>query len=311
MKKSQTLHNKTKTIEVSESPYNSLNILCSEKDLEELFEKEEMSGIINVQNINLYRNAFVHKSYCTMKNDDFTSGNENCPSDCLPLQEMSYERLEFLGDSILGMVVANYLHERYKEQNEGFLSKMRTKIVNGKMLGYLSNLIGFSKYVIISKQVENMGGRDNYKIMEDVFEAFVGAIFLDNQNGGGGVDGGVDGGGDNVESGVGVGAASTAKGYYCAEKWIIHIMEKYLDFSELIITKSNYKDMLSTHMQSYFQDSPKFFEQNVQVKNNTKVFVYVVKNKEGAILGTATGATKKEAENNASLEALKYYNVSI
>jgi dsRNA-specific ribonuclease len=296
MKKSQTLHNKTKNIEVSESPYNPLNILCSEKDLVELFQKEEMGGIINVQNVNLYRNAFVHKSYCTMKNDDFTSGNENCPNDCLPLQEMSYERLEFLGDSILGMVVASYLHERYKDQNEGFLSKMRTKIVNGKMLGYLSNLIGFSKYVIISKQVENMGGRDNYKIMEDVFEAFIGAIFLDNQI---------------TSDGCESGDTTFAKGYYCAEKWIIHIMEKYLDFSELIITKSNYKDMLSTHMQSYFQDSPKFFEQNVQVKNNTKVFLYVVKNKDGVILGTATGATKKEAENNSSLEALKYYNVII
>jgi ribonuclease-3 len=91
---------------------------------------------------------------------------------------MSYERIEFLGDALLGMIVANYLYTRFPDQNEGFLSKIRTKIVNGRMLGYLSDKIGFPKFAIISKQVEETGGRNNFKIMEDIFEAFIGALFL-------------------------------------------------------------------------------------------------------------------------------------
>ena len=80
------------------------------------------------------------------------------------------------------MIVANYLYSRFPDQNEGFLSKIRTKLVNGKMLGYLSDKIGFPKFAIISKQVDDSNGRNNYKIMEDIFEAFIGALYLDYQS---------------------------------------------------------------------------------------------------------------------------------
>jgi len=66
----------------------------------------------DVNNINIYRRAFVHKSYCRRKNENFLNGNVNCPPDCLPLQEESNERLEFLGDAILNMVVGLYVFER-------------------------------------------------------------------------------------------------------------------------------------------------------------------------------------------------------
>ena len=104
-------------------PYNPLNILVQKSDILNLTK--------NFKDINLYRKAFVHKSYCTRKNENFLNGNINCPPGCLPLQEDSNERLEFLGDSILNMVVADYLFERYPDENEGFLTRMRTKLVNG------------------------------------------------------------------------------------------------------------------------------------------------------------------------------------
>ena len=164
MKRIDNIHNKTMDIDIENQPYNSKNILLNEDDLYTLLKNNGLSGL-KIKNINLYRVAFVHKSYCTMKNTDFKKSNANCPNDCLPLQDMSYERLEFLGDSLLGMIVANYLYNRFPDQNEGFLSKIRTKIVNGKMLGYLSDKIGLPKFAIISKQVEESGGRNNYKIM--------------------------------------------------------------------------------------------------------------------------------------------------
>jgi len=296
MKKITSIHNKTKELDCSDMPFNSKNILLNENDLVTLFNN---NGLENVKfhNINIYRNAFVHKSYCTMKNADFNSGNIKCPPDCLPLQEMSYERLEYLGDSILGMIVASYLYERFPDQNEGFLSKIRTKIVNGRMLGYLSDKIGFPKYAIISKQVEESNGRNNYKIMEDIFEAFIGAIYIDFQT-----QNDMIKLPDNLKL-----TPLTGAGYYIVEKWIIYIIENYIDFSELIRKKTNYKDMLVSYMQHHLQDSPNYYEINVATKDNVKIFTYCIKDRNKTVLATSTGTSKKEAENNVSKEALIHY----
>jgi len=283
MNKISSLHNKTKEIDILDMPYNDKNILLSNEALSLFIYNygiDEENYKIN--DINLYRTAFVHQSYCTMKNLDFINSNSKCPDNCLPLQDMSYERLEFLGDSILDMVISEYIYERYPDQNEGFLSKMRTKIVNGKMLGFLSNKIGFNKYAIISKQVEDSNGRNNYKIMEDIFEAFIAALFQDSNS-----------------------------DYKLTYKWIIHIIENFIDFSDLIISKTNYKDMLIYHMQHHLQDIPKFLEIEVNIKDSVKNFKYCIKDKSNTVISTASGNSKKEAENNAALEALKHYGVNI
>jgi len=302
MNRIQNLHNKTQEVKIEGLPYNPNNVLLTENDLKSLFDKNGLEGI-QFNNINLYRNALVHRSYCTMKNDDFETGNDRCPDNCLPLQEMSYERLEFLGDAILGMIVARYLYDRYPDQNEGFLSKMRTKIVNGKMLGFLAGLVGFSKFAVISKQVEDVSGRMNYKIMEDMFEAFIGAIYMDFQQ----TDTEV-----LLPSSIKLpNGPLTGAGYHVAEQWIIHILETNLDFADLIQSKTNYKDMLVRFMQHSFQDAPRFCEIGITVRNNHKIFEYCVKNKSGSILGKATGASKKDAENIAAKNALISYGQQV
>lgn len=295
-----SLHNKTQEPSAEELPYNEKNVLLQHEDLRKLFDTNGLEGL-RYNNINLYRNALTHRSYCTMKNDDFTTGNERCPAGCPPLQEMSYERLEFLGDSILGMIVSAYLYERYPDQSEGFLSRVRTKIVNGKMLGFLAEKVGFQHFVFISKQIEESNGRNNYKILEDVFEAFIGAILMDFQR----PDDIVD-----LPAHIAM-TPLTGAGYYVAEKWVIHIVEKYLDFAELIQAKTNFKDMLVRYMQHTFQDSPRFFETSIDVRNGRKTFVYCVKNKSNAVLGTASGASKKDAENLAARAALEYYGQTL
>jgi len=297
MKKIESIHNKTKEVNDTELPYNNQNIILQESDLKTFFDNNGLKDI-KFNNINLYRNAFIHKSYCTMKNSDFTSSNIKCPSDCIPLQDMSYERLEFLGDSILGFVVANYLYMRFPDQNEGFLSKIRTRIVNGKMLGYLAEKIGFNKFAIISKQVEEANGRNNYKIMEDIFEAFIGALYIDFQT----TDDIV-----TLPSKIKL-EPLTGAGYFIAEQWIIYIIENYLDISDLILQKTNYKDMLINYMQQTFQYTPKFNEINISsTKENNKIFSYCVRDRTNTIIATSQGTSKKEAENNVSREALIYY----
>tara|TARA_Y100000389_G_scaffold50722_1_gene46425 strand:+ start:9988 stop:10818 length:831 start_codon:yes stop_codon:yes gene_type:complete len=275
MKKIISIHNKTKNLDEEVLPFNENNIVLSDTDLISLLDP------YSYKNINLFRSAFVHKSYCTMKNSNFTDGNINCPQNCIPLQDVSYERLEFLGDSILGSVVAKYMYSRFPDQNEGFLSKMKTKIVNGKMLGYLAEQINFPKFAIISKQVEDANGRYNFKIMEDILEAFIGALYEDSND------------------------------YDITSKWIINLIENHVDFTSLIVKNTNYKDMLLTYMQNHFQDTPKFLEVNVVTKDNMKVFTYVVKDRDNNVLGTGNGNNKRDAENNSSLDALKNYGIQV
>lgn len=300
MNRLNSLHNKTQEVKEDELPYNPSNTLLQKEDLRTFFDANGLCDA-NFHNLNLYRNAFVHRSYCTMKNADFETGNERCPPECLPLQEMSYERLEFLGDAILGMIVARYLYERYPDQNEGFLSKMRTKIVNGKMLGHLAKEIGFPKFAIISKQIEESQGRDNYKTMEDIFEAFIGAIYMDFQD-------------DTIkitDKSISKVEPFTGAGYHLAEVWVITILERLLDFAELIQSKTNFKDMLVRYMQHSFQDAPRFFEVSIDIKHGKKNFTYCVKDRAGLVIGTANGISKKDAENNAARAALIYYRQPI
>ena len=262
-------------------PYNELNFVISEKEVIDLIGFHEIKS---VHNINLYRRAFVHKSYCTRKNENFIEGNVNCPSDVIPLQEDSNERIEFLGDSILNLAVANYLFERYPDVNEGFLTTMRTKLVNGNMLAFLSKELNLGKYLIISQQIEQNNGRMNKNILEDVFEAFIGAIFLDFEK-------------------------SHNDGFKFASRWIVSQIEEHVDFTDLMKTSINYKDKLVKLCQHQYQYIPKFFEIDIKEVGGVKEHTVCVKNNTNEILGVGKGNSKKLAEIEAAKKALMYYGV--
>ena len=252
-------------------PYNADNKLLLANELKQLLEKNGVDA--GFKDISFYRMALVHKSYCTRKNENFVNGNVRCPENCLGLQECSNERLEFLGDSVLSLVVAEYLYERFPDNEEGFLTKMRTKLVNGEMLASLSDRIGLGRHVLISKQIEENNGRENAKILEDTFEAILGAIFLD-------------------------------LGFAQAKRFIITVLESNIDFAELVASNNNYKDTLIKYIQHNFNYLPKFQE----MRNATsKQFTVCVKSKEGSVLGTGKGPNKKAAEANAALNALRYF----
>jgi ribonuclease-3 len=273
-----------------ELPYNEKNIIITKEELSILLNKFGIT--MSICDINIYRTSFVHKSYCTRKNDNFIDGNLNCLNNCVPLQESSNERLEFTGDAILSDIVANYLYERYPFENEGFLTKMRTKIVNGTMLSFLSKEIGLGKYILISKQIENSDGRNNKNILEDVFESFLGALYRDFNN--------KNINSKKIENLVGL-------GHQICQKFVVNVIERYIDFSELVNNNKNYKDTLIKYFQHNFQSQLKFQEINVEkYNNNKKIFVVSIKNPQDLVLGIGKGESKKLAEQNASYEALKY-----
>ena len=115
-------------IQEKKNPYNFNNKLLTLEFISTILNEFDIDE--EPQNLNLYQNAFIHKSYSTTKNplDEIVDK----PEGALELMNVDNERLEFLGDSVLGFVVAKYIYERFETENEGFLTRIKTKLVNGE-----------------------------------------------------------------------------------------------------------------------------------------------------------------------------------
>jgi len=261
------------------NPYNPMN---------RLIETHEVEAIIKepIGNLKLYQNAFVHKSYCVKKGENIMNGLPvilaDKPAGVLELQENSNERLEFLGDSILGAVVTHYLYNRFGSQDEGFCTKLKTKLVNCETLASFSRCLGLDKHLIISKYVEDRcNGRRNPRILEDIFESFIGALFLDFQR--------------------------DDRGFAVANRFILRLLERNVDFTQLILHDNNYKDILLRYYQHNFQITPKYKEIKVDGPAHQRMFTMGVMDKNGKVIGVGEERSKKKAEQIASKNALLYY----
>jgi ribonuclease-3 len=258
------------------NPYNLNNSLISELNIINIMKKLNINDF-TLNNITFYQTAFIHKSYCTMK--DYEE-YEYPGAPCLPLQETSYETLEFLGDAILGSVVSSYLYKRFYEihnQNEGFLTKLKIRIICGENLCELSKHLNFGKHIIISKHIEaNCSGRINSNILEDVFEAFIGAIYMDH-------------------------------GYHVAENFIIQVIENFVDFTEKLMIDTNYKDQISRYFQRIYDDGSRPIYKHIKSEENS-VFICELYHKDKLLI-TGEGVSKKKSEQDVSKKALMYFNV--
>jgi len=182
-----------------------------------------------------------------------------------------YERLEFLGDSVLSTVMSAYLFKRYPNEDEGFLSSVRSRIVCGTSLSKLSaQHTPFGAFISRLTKNSDMSKALHARIMEDVFEAFLGAIFMD-------------------------------MGYDVAEKWIINFMETHVDFAAIIMSKTSAKSKLCRLYVTRFGYVPTFC---IETSSDSSVRC-IVRNVENAIIGTGIGANKSEAENAAARATLQ------
>jgi len=255
-------------------PYNSKNIFIKEEDILNILKTLNIPNF-KINNLQYYQRAFVHKSYTELKDyEEYTK-----PEGHMSLFKISYETFEFIGDSFLGNVIANYLYKRYFDnhfQDEGFLTKLKIRFVCGEQLAYLSKCLGFDKYMIISNHIDkNCDGRSNSNILEDVLEAFIGALYHDS--------------GD----------------FKIVERFIINTIEKYVDFSETILKDNNYKDQILR----YFQHNYKVYPTYITEKNETKnIYICKIFLKDDHI-ETGEGNSKKKSEQDASRRALIKYCV--
>ena len=205
------------------STFNEVNKYITREDI------NKITGF-NPINVLYYQKAFIHKSVLRFLTD------ENLNS--------SYERYEFLGDSVLNLIIANFIFLKYPDKEEGYLTRIRTKLVNGKTLAYLAKQINLNQFLIISKNVENINGRNNDRILEDVFEAFLCSI-------------------------------NTDLGYKYAENFVLRLINKYIDFN-LLEEDNNFKDILLRKCQQTMQINPEYELISTTGPAHKKVFTSVV-----------------------------------
>ncbi len=255
-------------------PYNFSNRKITHSDILNILSTLNIQDY-TIQDLSIFQQAFVHTSYCHMK--DYEEYEK--PDDCLSLFKKSYETLEFLGDSILGSVITNYLYHRYvinHNQEEGFLTKLKIRFVCGEQLSFLSKKLGFDPFIILSKHIEeNCEGRNNTHILEDVFEAFLGALYLDSQS------------------------------YQLVEKFIIQSIEQNIDIADTILNDNNFKDQILRYFQHNFKIYPKYETIKNEDKNTFECKLF----KEEEHIESGFGTTKKKAEQEASKNALIHYRV--
>jgi len=282
-------NNNDNSISVVVNPYNFNNKLLTELDVKKILIEYGIND--NINGLELYQQAYIHKSYSEKLPEDI---GENVsiadkPEGALELMPNNYETLEFLGDSVYGLIISKYLYERFPDENEGFLTKMRTKLVNGEMMAYLSRQLDFGQFIIMSRHIEDKcNGRNATHILEDVFEAFIGAMFLDFNK--------IDNYNllDKFYSGI---------GYQLCETFVVNLIEEKIDFSELILLNTNYKEKLMRYYYDKSLGSPTFGEFIVDGGLNDRIFKVDVLH-DTTVLAQGIAKTKKKAEQNACKNAL-------
>ena len=239
------------------------------------------------KNWDLFRQACVHSSYVDRpEGPSVAQAGEPVvvaerPAECMPLCKEDNEAIEFVGDSLLGCVIALYLHERYPDEDEGFLTRLRTRLVNNKQLGELAAKIGFPQWLILSRHVEDVcNGRRNLRIMGSMLEAWVGAMYLD------------------------LSETNSGLAFIRVKQWLINLYESQVDFAALISDDNNFKDQLLKHYQATYHTPPKYKEVRVEGPLHDRTFTMGVLAPDGSVVAVSTARNKKVAEQEASRKAL-------
>ena len=220
---------------------------------------KETSGFSPLK-FRLYELAFIHKS---------------ASSADLIGQPINNERLEYLGDAVLGAIVADYLYNRFPRRDEGFLTQIRSRIVNRSFHTQLTFKLGLNHFVTSNANSVN----ESSHIFGDVFEAFVGAIYLD-------------------------------RGYKGAKDFVIKkVLSKYVDIHDLERSDNNYKSKLIEWGQKNKRDVEFDTHENSDAGQNNPPFISIVKI-DGQITGRGEGFSKKEAQQNSACKTLTKLGIS-
>lgn len=185
---------------------------------------------------------------------------------------LSNERLEFLGDAVLGFVVAEHLFHHFPSETEGFLTRLRAKLVNGKALANYARSVELGVLILMSENMVQSDGRQNQSILADAFEAIIGALYLD-------------------------------RGLESARKFIHRTMLDQVDLVELAEVEDNYKSLLLEYVQRQGWSQPLYRVIGEEGPSHERRFTVEVMLREEAY-GTGEAGSKKRAEQRAARQAL-------
>lgn len=186
----------------------------------------------------------------------------------------SYERLEFFGDSVLGLVIAQYLYEHHPDWDQGMLSKAKSSVVQEGPLAETASRLGLEPYLELSASEEQTGGRSRPSILADVFEAIIGAIYLES-------------------------------GMEAARWFVLEQLHEYLKIvSTGDVSPNDYKSKLQEVAQAMWRKTPQYrVVRESGVAHERRFFVQVLFDDE--VMGEGAGRSKKEAEQSAANDALQ------
>jgi len=264
------------------NPWNSKNKIIPVAEVNRILTKYRVRH--QFKDLSLFKQACVHTSYVD-KSEIWAKQEETMilaerPPNCLPLQVADNEELEYAGDGILSAVAATYLKERFSGQGEGFMTNLRTEIVNNDRLGELAKKVGFSPWLVISRHVEEVcDGRQNLRLLGSMFEAWLGALYYSAGKGG--------------------------AGFEAVQDFVTNVLEEHIYFLELITKNTNYKDQLLRWFQAEYHQPPRYKVVHEEGPSHDRVFTMGVLSPDGVVIATAVARNKKEAEQNASRLALE------
>tara|TARA_B110000483_G_scaffold243163_1_gene331632 strand:+ start:1935 stop:3029 length:1095 start_codon:yes stop_codon:yes gene_type:complete len=245
--------------EVIFNPYNCLNKEIQINNVQEILNNY---GIFAKPfNLDLYKRAFIHRSYTKkpkLENEEANIIIVEKPDDCLPLKTKSNERLEFIGDGVLECITKYYLYKRFPKADEGFMTEKKIALVKNEHIGKLAYELGLHNHYIISRHAEEKNIRTNLKKLGCLFEAFLGAIFLDYNR--------ID---IKDEYGWFENVFNCGPGLQMAQIFVEHVFEKHVDWTRLIANDDNYKNQLQVIIQKEFKLTPDYVE--LQDKYDTEI----------------------------------------
>jgi len=264
------------------NPWNTKNKIIPDGEILRIL--REYGVVQRIDDLTLFRQACVHTSYVD-KSEIWAKQDEPMvlaerPATSLPLQTSDNEELEYAGDSLLSGVIGTYLKERFSGQGEGFMTNLRTEIVNNDRLGELAKKVGFAPWLMVSRHVEEVcDGRNNLRLLGSMFEAWLGALYYSFGKGG--------------------------AGFEAVQTFTINVLERHIYFVELITKNTNYKDQLLRLFQATFHQPPRYKVLKEEGPSHDRIFTMGVLDTAGGVIASSSARNKKEAEQEASRKALK------
>lgn len=246
-------------------PYNPENREITLSEVQSILTKYGINAKVN--NLELYKRAFIHRSYTKRPAIENAEANiiiVDKPQDCLALKTKSNERLEFVGDGVLELITKYYLYRRYPKADEGFMTEKKIALVKNEHIGRLAYEMRLNKWLIMSRNAEEKKTRTNLKKLGCLFEAFLGALFLDFNK-------------ISVkdEHGWFQNVFVTGPGFQMAQIFVENVFEQHVDFVKLVATDDNFKNILQVKIQKEFKTTPEYLEISYDSETGYEMGVYL------------------------------------